>query len=204
MTAAPQLLKATSPKLELDLRYPGQVADEHSALHDNWQRQYQPLLGRYTQADPIGLAGGWNRYSYVGGSPLNDTDPSGLNPAAGAWAGAGAGSVFGPAGTVVGGLIGAGVGAWMGWNVVGPVFRDKTPNTGEPGSWHTNPGDGKPGNGQERLYGPNGQPEVDIDWHLDHGAGRPHGHNWENGRRGPGVPLSPWPRGRIINGCLAP
>lgn len=50
MTAAPQLLKATSPKLELDLRYPGQMADEHSALHDNWQRQYQPLLGRYDLA----------------------------------------------------------------------------------------------------------------------------------------------------------
>ncbi|MFZ5884279.1 MAG: RHS repeat domain-containing protein, partial [Chloroflexota bacterium] len=80
MTAAPQLLKATSPKLELDLRYPGQMADEHSALHDNWQRQYQPLLGRYTQADPIGLAGGWNRFGYGEGNPLSYTDPSGLNP----------------------------------------------------------------------------------------------------------------------------
>ena len=78
MTAAPQLLKATSPKLELDLRYPGQMADEHSALHDNWQRQYQPLLGRYTQADPIGLAGGWNRFGYVGGNPLKFLDPNGL------------------------------------------------------------------------------------------------------------------------------
>jgi RHS repeat-associated protein len=77
MTAAPQLLKATSPKLELDLRYPGQMADEHSALHDNWQRQYQPLLGRYTQVDPIGLAGGWNRYAYVGGNPLKYVDPDG-------------------------------------------------------------------------------------------------------------------------------
>ncbi|MFZ5884571.1 MAG: RHS repeat-associated core domain-containing protein, partial [Chloroflexota bacterium] len=67
-----------SPKLELDLRYPGQMADEHSALHDNWQRQYQPLLGRYTQADPIGLAGGWNRFTYVGGNPLKYTDPLGL------------------------------------------------------------------------------------------------------------------------------
>ncbi|MFZ5884303.1 MAG: RHS repeat-associated core domain-containing protein [Chloroflexota bacterium] len=61
------------------MRYPGQVADEHSALHDNWQRQYQPLLGRYTQADPIGLAGGWNRFNYVAGNPILWTDPRGLD-----------------------------------------------------------------------------------------------------------------------------
>lgn len=91
----------------------------------------------------------------------------------------------------------------VGGIVWGLTNRDKTPNTGAPGSWHINPGDGKPGNGQERLYGPNGQPEVDIDWHPDHGAGKPHGHNWENGKRGPPVPLSPWPPGRLINGCIA-
>jgi len=78
MTGAPQRLKATSPKLELDLRYPGQTAEEHSALHDNWHRQYQPLLGRYTQADPIGLAGGWNRFAYGEGNPVSLTDPLGL------------------------------------------------------------------------------------------------------------------------------
>ncbi|MGT2476491.1 beta strand repeat-containing protein [Paraburkholderia terrae] len=69
----------------------------------------------------------------------------------------------------------------------------KTPNNGEPGSWHINPG-----SGQERLYGPDGYPEVDIDSDHDHGQGNPHAHNWEpnpNGgfpARGPGVPVSPW------------
>jgi len=35
-------------------------------------------LGRYTQADPIGLNGGMNRFGYVGASPVKFVDPKGL------------------------------------------------------------------------------------------------------------------------------
>jgi uncharacterized protein RhaS with RHS repeats len=41
-------------------------------------RWYDPQLGRFVSEDPIGLGGGINTYAYVGNSPVNATDPSGL------------------------------------------------------------------------------------------------------------------------------
>ena len=77
ITNVPQLLKATAPT-EINLRFPGQFFDEESNLHYNYFRSYQPTQGRYTQPDPIGLAGGLNRFGYVGGNPLSNIDPLGL------------------------------------------------------------------------------------------------------------------------------
>ncbi|WP_137939568.1 RHS repeat-associated core domain-containing protein [Chitinivorax sp. B] len=44
-------------------------------------RWYDPSIGRFTQRDPSGLAGGLNPYAYVDGDPINLIDPSGLTSA---------------------------------------------------------------------------------------------------------------------------
>ncbi|EER62092.1 YD repeat protein [Acidovorax delafieldii 2AN] len=61
-----------------DLRYPGQQWDAETKLAYNLHRYYDAATGRYIQADPIGLGGGWNRFGYVGGNPLSFVDPVGL------------------------------------------------------------------------------------------------------------------------------
>jgi RHS repeat-associated protein len=63
---------------EINLRFPGQYYDEETGLHQNWHRYYDPSTGRYITSDPIGLDGGLNSYTYVGGNPLRWADPFGL------------------------------------------------------------------------------------------------------------------------------
>jgi RHS repeat-associated protein len=51
-----------------------------SGLHYMRNRVYDPGTGRFTQEDPIGLAGGLNLYGYANGDPVNFSDPFGLCP----------------------------------------------------------------------------------------------------------------------------
>jgi RHS repeat-associated protein len=72
--------------------------------HYNYFRSYDAKTGRYTQSDPIGLDGGWNRYGYVGGNPTMYADPFGLRTEVVVWNGVGTGSsAFGHVSTNING-----------------------------------------------------------------------------------------------------
>ena len=61
-----------------NLRFPGQYADAETALNQNWNRDYDPTIGRYIQSDPYGISSGVNTYEYVEGNPLYGADNTGL------------------------------------------------------------------------------------------------------------------------------
>jgi RHS repeat-associated protein len=61
------------------LQFTGQMWLHEAGIHHYKARAYSPSLGRFLQSDPIGYGDGMNMYAYVGGDPVNLTDPTGLN-----------------------------------------------------------------------------------------------------------------------------
>ncbi len=58
--------------------YTGAIALPEAGLVHMRARAYDPALGRFLSADPIGTDGGINLYGYAGGDPVNAVDPQGL------------------------------------------------------------------------------------------------------------------------------
>ena len=56
--------------------YTGREPDQTGLIYYR-ARYYDPALGRFISRDPAGMPDGVNRYAYVGGDPVNRTDPSG-------------------------------------------------------------------------------------------------------------------------------
>jgi RHS repeat-associated protein len=86
--------------LESNLRLPGQYFDAETGLHYNFQRYYDPRIGRYYSPDPAEAEPGASPYAYARNDPANAFDPTG--------------EVVWFIAPIVGGLVGAGIDfAWQ-------------------------------------------------------------------------------------------
>jgi RHS repeat-associated protein len=80
-TVAPNQNPASLGTFIYNLRFPGQYYQVETGLNYNYERDYDPAVGRYIESDPIGLAGGsYSPYNYAYGDPVGNVDPLGLAP----------------------------------------------------------------------------------------------------------------------------
>jgi RHS repeat-associated protein len=195
--------------------YFGQTYDETTGLYYLRARYYDPTTGRFTQQDPA--EDGYNWYVYGNQNPVMFVDESGLyyleTDANGqVYAIIESGDTLSEIAkaevndataytkmTMVSNFNSLYVGQRI--NIT-PIYNSKypkpqlsastnggdstannrRPSTGEPGSTHTTP------KGDARIYGPDGNPDTDIDQPHGHNP-NPHMHRWNNGNRGPAEPI---------------
>ncbi|MFO0691379.1 MAG: RHS repeat-associated core domain-containing protein [Myxococcota bacterium] len=113
-----------SQQFVLDMRFPGQLWDAETGLHYNWHRYYDPSIGRYVSADPLGQLSEFNLYSYAQDDPTRFIDPTGEWGIAGAVLGAvsgGVGAAITSGGDPTSIIAGAGVGAFVGFLIPNPM-----------------------------------------------------------------------------------
>ena len=73
-----QRWKSTTSTPTTTLAQPGQIVDAADRYY-NMYRDYDPTLGRYLEADPIGLGGGENVFAYSHNTPQHFIDTLGLD-----------------------------------------------------------------------------------------------------------------------------
>jgi RHS repeat-associated protein len=76
-TTAYQAINAAIKSAAKRYRYTGMERDEETGLEYHSARYYLPWLGRWLNADQIGVKGGVNIYAYVNNNPVMKFDPSG-------------------------------------------------------------------------------------------------------------------------------
>lgn len=156
----------------IPIGFAGGLHDPDTGLVEFGAREYDPQTGRWTGPDPIRFAGGEAvLYSYVGGDPVNGTDPTGLMgsltgidpghfhvPQGGGTGGGISGG--GNAGMGGGGINGggnAGSGGWGGNAGSGGGASGSTGGGSNAGSGGGASGGGASGGGASGVYPPNWQ-----------------------------------------------
>jgi RHS repeat-associated protein len=79
----PALKSPFDPGANLRFGWMGSLLEDKRDADGTLYRRHRyldPQSGRFTQPDPIGIAGGLNLYGYANGDPVNYSDPFGLCP----------------------------------------------------------------------------------------------------------------------------
>jgi len=77
-TSAPNENPQSLGTFKYNQRFPGQMFDSETSINYNYFRDYDAVVGRYVESDPVGLKGGVNTYSYAKSGPSMRIDPTGL------------------------------------------------------------------------------------------------------------------------------